>query len=145
MNASGRILRVFSCALAALAVAASSAAAAPNRDPLPHTDRADAAGSPLDLRAVSFGQRGTQLVMRITTEGEWEPAQLSVGGQALCIDLYYGNLPAPRSRVCTFDAGEGEAGLRYARLDPFGGTVFTRIVPAGVSRPDKRSVDAVFD
>jgi len=145
VNASGRILRVFSCALAALAVAASSAAAAPNRDPLPHTDRADAAGSPLDLRAVSFGQRGTQLVMRITTEGEWEPAQLSVGGQALCIDLYYGNLPTPRSRLCMFDAGEGEAGIRYARLDPFGGTVFTRIVPAGVSRPDKRSVDAVFD
>ena len=148
MNAAGRILRVFSsalAALAALAVCAASAAAAPNRDPLPHADSADVPASPLDLRAVTLGQRGTQLVMRITTEGEWNPAQLAVAGQALCIDLYYGNLSTPRSRVCVRDGGAGAAGVAYTRLDPFGGTVSSGIVPAVVSRADNRSVEAVFD
>ena len=146
MTASGRILRVFSCALAVLALCATSAGAAPNRDPLPHADRVDTAGSPLDLRAVTLGQRGTQLVMRIATEGEWEPAQLTPhSGRALCIDFHYGKLPSPRSRVCVFDAGGGEAGLTYSRLDPFGASVSNGIVPAAVSRSDKRSVEAVFD
>ncbi len=145
MNAAGRILRVFSSALAALAVSAASAAAAPNRDPLPHADNADAPASPLDMRSVTLGQRGTQLVMRITTEGEWQPAQLSGAAQSLCINLHYGKLPTPRSRVCVSDAGEGKAGLTYTRLDPFGGTVATATVPATTSRADARSVEAVFD
>ena len=145
MNRADRILRVFSLALALLALSAPSAAAAPDRDPKPHADGADAGASPLDMRSVTLGQRGTQLVMRVTTEGEWEPAQLSVAGQSLCIDLYYGRLPSPRSRVCLRDAGEGEAGVAFTRLDPFGGTVASGIVAATVSRPDKRSVEAVFD
>ncbi|MDQ3722644.1 MAG: hypothetical protein M3376_06160 [Actinomycetota bacterium] len=146
MNAAGHILRVFSCALAVLAMPATSIAATPNRDPLPHADRADAPGSPLDLRAVTFAQRGTQLLMRITTEREWETSQLSsAAGRALCVNLYYGDLPTPRSRVCIFDGGEGRAGLTYSRLDPFGTSVSNGVVQADVNRPDKRSVEASFD
>ena len=145
MNAAGRILRVFSSAVAVLAVSAASATAAPSRDPLPHADNADTPASPLDLRSVTLGQRGTQLVMRITTEGEWEPAELAVAGQSLCIDMYYGKLPTPRSRVCVRDAGEAGTVLSYTRLDPFGGSVGGATVPATVSRADRRSVEAVFD
>ena len=145
MNAAPRILRVFSLALALLAMSAASASAAPDRDPKPHADGVDAAGSPLDMRAVTLGQRGTQLVMRITTEGEWEPGQLSVPGQAICIELFYGRLPTPRSRVCVRDAGEGAAGVAFTRLDPFGGIVAGGIVPAATTRPDARSVEAIFD
>ena len=145
MTAAGRILRLFSCALAVLAVSATSAAAAPDREPRPHADGADAGASPLDLRAVTFGQRGTQLVLRIVTASEWEPADLNAPGHALCIDLFYGSLPTPRSRVCVFGDPEGDAALSLSRLDPFGNTVSSGFLPAAVSRPDDRSVQAVFD
>ena len=145
MAAVGRILRLFSCTLAVLAVSVTSAAAAPNREPRPHADGNDAGASPLDLRAVTFAQRGTQLVLRIVTEGEWEPAELGVPGRALCIDLFYGNLRSPRSRVCVFGNADGEAALSYSRLDPFGNSVSNGFLPAAVSRADKRSVEAVFD
>ena len=146
MNAAGRILRLFSCALALLAVPATSVAAGPDRDPAPHADAPDAGASPLDLRAVTFGQRGTQLVLRITTEGAWEVSQLSgAAGRALCIDLYYGQLPTPRSRVCVFDAGENKPGLTYVRLDPFGASAGGGIVKAAMTRADNRSVQAFFE
>ncbi len=148
MPAAGRFLRVFSCALALLVCSSADATAAPNRDPLPHDDAADAAGSPLDLRSVTLGQRGTQLVMRITTEGAWEPSQLgAAAGRALCVDLYYGSLPTPRSRICVFGGGAdaNAPALTYARLDPFGGSVSNGVVPARVSRPNDRSIEAVFD
>jgi hypothetical protein len=146
VNAAGCILRLFSCALALLVLPSTSVAQTPNRDPLPHADAADAPASPLDLRSVAFGQRGTQLVLRITTAGAWEPAQLAAApGRALCIDLYYGNLPTPRSRVCVIDGGEGDAALAYSRLDPFGQPVSNGIVPTRVSRPDDHSVETAFD
>ncbi len=146
MNAAGRILRLFSCALALLVLPATSAAQTPDRDPEPHVDAADVPASPLDLRAVTFGQRGTQLVMRITTAGAWDAAQLSGAvGRALCIDLYYGELPTPRSRVCVLDAGEDKAGLTYTRLDPFGNSVGGGIVHAVTTRADNRSIQAVFE
>ena len=66
-------------------------------------------------------------------------------GQALCIDLYYGKLATPRSRVCVRDGGAGSVALTYTRLDPFGGSVAGGIVAATMSRPDARSVEAVFD
>jgi hypothetical protein len=146
VNAAGRILRLFSCALALLVVPSTSlAAAGPDRDPVAHADAADAGASPLDLRTVTFGQRGTQLVMRITTAGDWQVSQLSgAAGRALCVDLYYGELLTPRSRVCILDAGGGKAGLSYVRLDPFGNSVGGGIVQAAMSRADARSVEAVF-
>lgn len=146
MHAAGRILRLFSCALALLAVPATSAAQASNRDPAPHADAADAPASPLDLRAVTFGQRGTQLVMRITTAGNWEVAELGAApGRVLCIDLYYGELPTPRSRVCVVHAGEDNAALTYVRLDPFGNAAGGGVVRAPTTRADKRSIEAVFE
>ncbi len=149
MSAAARVLRVFSCAVALLAIAATSAVAAtPNREPLAHDDAADTPGSPLDLRKVTFGQRGTQLVMRITTEGTWEPSQLGrASGPALCVELFYGSLPTPRVRVCVFGGGEDgdDAGVTFSRLDPFGAAVANGVVTGGVSRPDDRSVQAVFD
>ena len=119
MNPAARILRIFSCALVALVLHAESAAAAPNRDPLAHLDEADAAESPVDMRSISFGQRGTELVLHVTTAGEWEPAQLSsTEGRGLCISLFYGRLLTPRARICVFDKGANTPGLSYARLDP---------------------------
>ena len=154
MNAAGSILRVFSSALivvVAMILPASAGAATPNRDPSPHSDRADAADSPLDLRSVTFGQRGTQLIWRVTTAGPWDVSQLSpAAGRALCVKFFYGNLPTERSRICVFSAAvaEGEepkAGLTYARLDPFGGVVSNSVVPAQIRRTDSRSFQAIFD
>ena len=123
----GRILRVFSCALALLAVPATSAAAAPDRDPLPHLDAIDASGSPLDMRAAAFGQRGTELVLRITTEGEWDTSQLSAAeGRALCIEAVLRQAAdAARPGLRLRRRRPTRPALTYARLDPFGGTVAT--------------------
>ena len=153
MNAAGSILRVFSSALfvvLALVLPASAGAATPDRDPSPHSDRADAVDSPLDLRSVTFGQRGTQLIWRVTTAGTWDVAQLSPSeGRALCVKFFYGNLPSERSRICVFSVatadGEVKAGLTYARLDPFGGVASNSVVPAQIRRTDARSFQAIFD
>ena len=144
--AARRILRIFSLTLLALAVPSAAMAATPNRDPLPHLDRLDAGGSPLDLRSVSFGQTGTELVLRVATAGEWESSQLSaLEGRALCVKFFYGNLPNPRAQVCAYHKGEGLTGMVYSRLDPFGGTVENRLVSASIFRFDKRSLRAVFE
>ena len=91
---------------ALLLPAASVAPCRPDRDPTPHADAADTAGSPLDLRTVSFGQRGTELVLRITTAGEWEPSAAGApAGHALCVKLFYGKLATPRARICVVDRG----------------------------------------
>ncbi|MDP2711775.1 MAG: SGNH hydrolase domain-containing protein [Solirubrobacteraceae bacterium] len=152
MNTADRILRLFSCVLVALLVPATSHAATPNREPKPHTDAADAAPSPLDIRSYAMGQRGTDLVLRITTAGEWEASQLAPGsGRALCVRFFYGTLPTPRGRICVVERGGDAEGdedrppvLAYSRLDPFGVTVESVIVDADVHRPSKRSVEAVF-
>lgn len=153
MIAAGSILRVFSSvliAILAMVLPASAGAATPDRDPSPHNDRADAVDSPLDLRSVTFGQRGTQLIWRVTTAAEWDVGQLSSSaGRALCVKFFYGNLPSERSRICVFSVatvdGETKAGLTYARLDPFGGVVSNAVVPAQIRRADGRSFQAIFD
>ena len=102
--------------------------------------------SPLDLRSVAFGQRGTELVLRIATAGEWELAQLSsIEGRALCVKIFYGALRTPRGVVCVYDKGADEPGLTYSRLDPFGQPVENRIIGATVFRRDKRSVEALLE
>lgn len=143
-------LRIFSFATVALLLLAASAVAAPKRDPSPHLDGVDASPSPLDLRSVAFGQRGIELVMQLKTAGEWEAAQLSPAlGRALCVKLYYGNLRTPRSQICVIDRSdpdeESEPGLIYSRLDPFGAAVENRRIAASISRPDKSSLEAVFE
>lgn len=146
MIAAPRILRIFSLTFVALVLPASGLAATPDRDPRLHADRADSAGSPLDLRAVSLGQSGTELVLRFATYGEWEPSQLSSAeGRALCVRLFYGTLRTPRSRICVYDKGRGFSGLTYSRLDPFGGSVENRRINASIYRFDKRSFRAVFE
>ena len=144
MNAAGRILRHFSWALLLLLVPATSVAATPNRDPLPHADAADAPGSPLDMRSVTLGQRGTELILRITTAQEWDTSLLDSADGSLCVSLYYGQLATPRSRICVVPA-DGEPSLVYTRLDPFGGTAGTSVVNGNVRRTDSRSVQAIFD
>jgi len=141
-----RILRIFSLAFVVLALPPASQAATPNREPPPQADGADASGSPLDLRSVSLGQRGTELVLRITTAGQWEPNQLSPAeGRALCVQLFYGNLPNPRSRLCVYDRGESLSGLTYSRLDPTGRAIENRVINASIFRFDKYSFRAVFE
>jgi len=151
VHAAVRILRIFSFALV-VALVPAAAHAAPNRDPAPHADLADAPQSPLDIRSVAFGQRGTELVLRVTTAGEWEPATLTAAsasgvasGAALCVRIFYGTLPTPRSRVCVYDKGANQPGLTFSRLDPFGSVVENRLVAATTSRADKRSLQAVFE
>ena len=147
VNPAAAILRIFSFALVALLLPAAAPAATPDRGPLPHVDQPDAAGSPLDLRSVSFGQRGTELVLRFTTAGEWEPSQLVAGsGNAFCVQIFYGQLRTPRGRICVVDRGENRAGVAYSRLDPFGNAVENRIIGATISLgSDKRSLQAVFE
>ncbi len=146
MKSPGTILRIFSFALVGLLLASASAAAAVDREPKPHLDKVDAPGSPLDLRSATFGQVGTEILMRLTTAGDWEPAQLAAGsGAALCVQLYYGKLPTPRSQVCVIPRREDKPGLVYSRLDPFGTPVESRFVGATIFRASKRSIEAVFD
>jgi hypothetical protein len=125
---------------------ATSEASGPNRDPLPHVDAVDAGGSPLDLTAVAFGERGTELVMTLQTVGAWDPAWLAPGsGRSLCVKLFYGNLPTARGQICVYAASADAPGVAYSRLDPFGGVVGSSVIDAFVSRPDARTVQAVFD
>lgn len=140
------ILMIFSLTLGFLMLPhAASGLAAPSREPKPYDDPADTRPSPLDLISVALGQRGSDLVLRISTVGEWEPSDLSNGsGSALCVRLYYGRLRNPRSQVCVVDGGKNRAGLLYARLDPFGGTVDRHYVGADILRADRRSFEAVF-
>jgi SGNH domain-containing protein len=147
VHAAARILRIFSFALVvALAPCAAARAGPPSRDPTPHVDLADVPQSPLDIRTVAFGQRGTEMVLRVTTAGEWEPAALTpTSGAALCVQFFYGTLPTPRSRVCVFDKGADAPGLTFTRLDPFGNVVESRAIAATTSRADKHSLQVVFD
>jgi len=137
---------MFSFAFVGLLLTAVDAGAAPDREPTPRIDAADAPGSPLDLRAASFGQRGTELVLRFRTAGEWEPSQLAPGsGNALCVRIHHGELRTPRSRLCVVDRGENSPGLVYSRLDPIGQTVESRNVATSISRHDRYSLTAAFE
>src|SRR5688572_22344357 len=55
-----------------------------------HLDPADAAPSPLDLRRVSFGQRGSELWLTVRVQGD-------VGDGPVCVTL------AGHGRVCVED------------------------------------------
>ena len=147
MHTLGPVLRVFSSALVGLLLtAASVGAAAPDREPRPQADPADTPGSPLDLRTVSFGQRGTELVLRFRTAGEWQLSQLApASGRALCVSIYYGMLTSPRSRVCIVDRGGDRPALAYSRLDPTGQIVENRMLSGNISRFDDHSFTAAFE
>jgi hypothetical protein len=138
---------MFSFALVGLLLTAVAAGAAgPDREPTPRIDPSDAPASPLDLRSVSFGQRGTELVLRFRTAGQWQPSQLAPGsGNALCVRIHYGEIRTPRSRLCVVDRGENSPGLVYSRLDPVGQAVENRAVATSISRYDNYSFLAAFE
>ncbi|HEX2086442.1 MAG TPA: hypothetical protein VHF89_12220, partial [Solirubrobacteraceae bacterium] len=75
------------CALALLLACPLAAAAPPPRfDPPARADARDAAGSPLDLRRVAFGQRDLRMVLRVRAARPWAAADLR-GGRTLCLLL----------------------------------------------------------
>lgn len=115
------------------------------RDPKPHTDAvAEVAGGPLELVEVALGQVGTDLVLRVTTAGDWDAKALSTrDGRAVCVRFFFGNKVRERSRICVVSRG-AETGLRYTRLNAHAQAVTVRRVSAAVSRPDARTVEATF-
>ncbi|MDX6705431.1 MAG: hypothetical protein QOI48_1277 [Solirubrobacteraceae bacterium] len=129
-----------------VALTCAPAAAAPSvRDPRPHADApAEVAGGPLDLVQVTLGQVGTDLLLRVSTAGDWSADQLSTrAGRAICVRFFFGMKARERSRICVV-ARQGETGLRYSRLDGRGNALTVRPVSAAVSRPDARTVEATF-
>ena len=66
-------------------------------------------------------------------------------GSALCVDLYYGKLPTARSRVCVLNDGEKDEPAWPTPAGSLGGSVSTASCARRQSRPDSRSVEAVFD
>ena len=109
-------------ALALVLVASAPATAGPVAQKLfdlpERADPADAAG-PLDVRAVSFGQRGGELWLTVRTEGEWDAGDLPE--RAFCLRLRAGALCIGR-----------DAQVRFR----------SRAVPADVDRPDRRTLVA---
>jgi hypothetical protein len=146
--APNRRLRLCAIGLLVLVVAQACAPAAPAqsvRDPRPHADApAEVAGGPLDLVQVTLGQVGTDLLLRVTTAGDWSADQLSTSaGRAICVRFFFGTKAGERSRICVV-ARQGETGLRYSRLNWRGNALTVRPVSASVSRPDARTVEATF-
>jgi hypothetical protein len=143
-----RRLRVRATGLLMLVVALAYAQAAPAqsvRDPKPHADApAEVAGGPLDLVQVTLGQVGTDLLLRVSTAGDWDADQLSTAaGRAVCIRFFFGAKGRERSRICVVPR-KGETGLRYTRLNDRANALTVRPVSAVVSRPDRRTVEATF-
>jgi hypothetical protein len=118
-------------ATALVVLAAADVAAAGTVDhgfaPRVWQDPRDAAGSPLDLREVSFGQRDTHLGLRLRTHERWSAGQL--GEDGLCVALAQ---RATLRRLCVGGDGRGAPVLRL------GG----RAIRAVVVRRDQRSVFA---
>jgi len=130
---------VLATALAAIATPAHARGPTPHADPL-----RDIAGGPLDLTSVTLGQQGTDLILRMTTAGEWRTDQLSTrAGHALCLRLFYGRRTHERVRVCVINR-EGEPGLRYSQLDGFARARAVRPITGLVWRPDERTIEAAF-
>ena len=93
-------------------------------EPRTWQDARDDGGAGLDLRRVSFGQRDTQLWLRLRTEDTWAAGTLE---EDLCLVL-------GRRRLCV--GGDG-SGAPVLRLDG-------RPIRAVVTRPDERSLFARF-
>ncbi len=100
------------------------------------TDPRDAPGDPLDLRDVSFTQRGTVLWLRVRTEGPWSAGMLADNG--LCLALVRSRVIG---RVCLGSDGEGAV---VARWLPAGSAGEARPIRARVVRPNGRTVRVHF-
>lgn len=120
-------------AAAALALGGAAEARALDFGPPPREDAGDPAVEALDLRRVAFGQRDLRMVLRVRTARAWTPGDLA-GRRSLCLVL------RPRAgRLCVVAASGREAVLHFA---PESGPA--RVVPAVVTRPDRRSLRAQF-
>jgi SGNH domain (fused to AT3 domains) len=128
-----------------LAATAGPAHAASLRfEPVSHHDARDVAGSPLDVTSVTFGQLEARLVLHLRTRASWSASDLDqAAGRALCIELFYGSRSTPRSRMCVLNRN-GKAALEYQDLNAAGQIDSRRPVPASVSRPNKRRLEAGF-
>jgi hypothetical protein len=98
-----------------------------------YTDAKDA-NDPLDLRAASFGQSGTDIVLRLRTAQPWKPRDLAP--QAMCVALHRGT---KTGQICVGVHGDRPA-LRYTRP----GDTTAHVLDASVRRPDRRSLTATF-
>src|SRR5687768_1539165 len=96
-----------------LLVAASASAGVVDHGFAPPTlaDPRDAPGDPLDLRAVSFGQRDTRLWLRVRTHGTWAAGELGDGD--LCLVLDGDGDGDGAGRVCVGGDGRGAPVLRH--------------------------------
>jgi hypothetical protein len=116
------VKRAAAVCLLACAWVAPEAQGAVRWGPPAHADAADAA-SPLDLRAVAFGQRDLHVVLRVRTAGDWATGSLR-GGRSLCVVV------DGRGRLCLAPGPQ----LRFAGVP----------IPARFSREDRRTLRARF-
>jgi hypothetical protein len=131
--------------LAAVACAATGSASAPLRfAPTAHSDPQDIAAGPLDLDSVTFGQQGTQLLLRFHSRSAWSAGELSHRrGRELCLTITYHREGEPLTQICVVSRG-GKAALTYAHLDATGRARHTKPLAALVSRPDNQTLSAAF-
>ncbi|HEU4976965.1 MAG TPA: SGNH hydrolase domain-containing protein [Baekduia sp.] len=123
--------------------AAAAAGATPRFGPPAHGDARDAAGAPVDLRSVAFGQRETQLTLRVRAQQPWLTHDVVGRGRSLCLVLARGAPARTVGRACLASAS-GRAELRYQHVDPLGRGSRWRAVDAVVVRPDRRTLRATF-
>lgn len=112
--------------------------------PQPIRDAVDVPGSPLDLTAVTFGQRGAHVVLDLTTAGTWSAEQLSAQtGRSVCVKIFERRLANPDRRICAVSV-HGANRLLSIPLHQDGSPSGARMLQATVSRPDARSLNATF-
>jgi hypothetical protein len=97
-------------------------------------DARDVARPALDLAAVSFGQRGADMVLQIVASRAWERPR-----GTLCLQLFGAAPDSPRGRICVVER-RGKAALGYAAAD---GSAL-RPMAAKALRPARRSLWATF-
>ena len=111
--------------------------------PLPHSDARDAAGGPLDITRVTFGQQETRIVLSLRTAESWSASDLvAATGRELCLELFAGERSTARARICVAARGDRTAVLRYIGLDSAGEPTAAHTLAAGVRRPDRRTLEA---
>ncbi|HEU4976426.1 MAG TPA: SGNH hydrolase domain-containing protein [Baekduia sp.] len=139
-----RLPLVLLVALAAwpCAVAAARAPAVRLAPPL-HHDARDVAGSPLDLREVTFGQQGAQLLLHLRTARAWTAGALGGAGapRRLCLAIRRAAGHRGGALICVMGFNARPA-LIVGRLDGAGGVAAVHDLPAVIGRPDRRTIDA---
>lgn len=120
----------------AISLLADTAAARPHLQPYAVRGYLDASdsGDQFDLRFASFGQSGTQMLLKLRSAGTWEPQELGTDG--MCVVL---RRAGKEGRLCVTARG-GQPSVLYT---PPGGAE-PRFLRASVTRADRRSLAASF-